>query len=170
MNTFQKGISPEKAFGYLPLGEGENVHGGVPKTTAQELSEQGQYRGIPMPGPALIPKGKVQLVPVPWLLAHVTEQKLSDKRLEDNESLMAWMNEGNKLPPIHIAITEEGVVTLLDGHHRLVVAVNLGWDTIEAVVDGIMPVSPTCVATTKKGNPCKAYAQKDSAKCVGHNR
>ena len=27
-----------------------------------------------------------------------------------------------------------------------------------------------CVATTKKGDPCKAYAQKNDAKCVGHKR
>lgn len=26
-----------------------------------------------------------------------------------------------------------------------------------------------CVATTKKGNPCQAYAMTDSVLCVGHN-
>jgi len=27
-----------------------------------------------------------------------------------------------------------------------------------------------CAATTKKGNPCKAYAIKDSTNCIGHNK
>ena len=170
MNTFQEGIGVEEAWGYLPLGDGKFVHGGVPKTTPEELAKQDKYRGVPMPGPNLVPKGKVQLVSVAWLIGQAEEVKLYDKGLEDNESLSAWMDAGNKIPPIHITVTEEGNITLHDGHHRLLVAKSLGWKTIEAVVEGIMPTSPKCVATTKKGDPCKAYAQKNDAKCVGHNR
>ena len=91
MNTFKKGITVEEAWGLVPLDDGVRTMRGVPKTTPEELAEQGKHRGIPMPGPGMAP---------------------------DREDL------------------------------------------------------PTlkCVAMTKKGNPCKAFATKDDVTCVAHSK
>lgn len=90
-NTFQKGISMTEREEYLPAETGVSVHRGAPKTTAEELSKQGKFSGIPMPGPGMVP---------------------------DTEDM----------PPAK------------------------------------------CVARTKKGNPCRAYAVSNSLHCYGHNR
>ena len=169
-NTFQAGVLQDEAFEHLPAEGGVSVHGGVPKTSMAALAEQGQWRGIPMPGPSLIPEGMIRMVSVPWLMEYVADSLLEDKRIEDNSSLTEVMAAGAQIPPIHVSIHENGLVTLHDGHHRLVVADELGWPEIRAVVEGDLPTAVKCTATTKKGNPCKAYAVKDSVLCVGHNK
>jgi hypothetical protein len=54
-NTFQQGVTREEREEYLPAEQGINVHGGIPKTSAEELSKQDQFRGMPMPGPGMVP-------------------------------------------------------------------------------------------------------------------
>jgi hypothetical protein len=173
-NTFQRGIPREEATGVLPLTGGVPMQQGVPVINDKYLEAQEVLTGVPMPGPGLIPEGSLRMVPVAWLLEHIDEVKLTDKQAEDNTSLAAHMDSGQKLPPIHIFINENGFVQLIDGHHRLIVASNLGWTEIEAVVDGKLPkeFKPPrirCGAETKKGNPCKGWAIHPGLFCMVHD-
>jgi len=167
-NTMQQGVPQNEALDQLPVAGGLPVHGGVPKVTEQFLAEQGEWRGIPMPGPAVIAEGSVKMVSVPWLMQHVADSFLEGKQAEDSEGLEKAMTMGASIPPIHVVVNENGAVSLLDGHHRLVVADDIGWKEIRAIVEGELPTAVKCTATTKKGNPCKAYAVTDSTLCVGH--
>lgn len=91
LNRFEQGITEGEAFDQVPAEGGAPVDQGVPKITEEFLAAQGEWRGVPMPGPGMIP-------------------------------------DAEDMPPAK------------------------------------------CVATTRKGNPCKAYAVADSVHCVGHNK
>ncbi len=51
-NTFQRGVTQEEAQGVIPAEGGMAQTRGVPKTSAEVLSAQDKFRGVPMPGPS----------------------------------------------------------------------------------------------------------------------
>ena len=55
-NTFQQGIPAEERDSVVPLEGGLSVHQGVPKITEEYLAAQGEWRGVAMPGPGMMPE------------------------------------------------------------------------------------------------------------------
>lgn len=165
--------------------ENKTANFGVPQTrfTQEDLNGKGisaeEVRGQPaeekMPAvggipdfmPPLTPEGEEGPMSVALLMSTIEEQRLADKLMEDNTSLAEWMAAGNEIPPIHISVHENGSITLHDGHHRLIVADSLGWDTIQAV--GAV-IKASCIGITKKGTACKAYPVIGTVTCIGHSR
>lgn len=169
-NTQQIGIAREDLEGAIQVDRGVPQTWGVPKNSPEQIASMTEALGVPTHAPTQIPKGSLQMVSVEWLIGQVDEDVMADKALEDNTSLRDHMEAGGEVPPIHVRVENPELIGLHDGHHRLAVAADLGWDEIACIVDGDIPAPPICTATTKKGNPCKAYAVTNSARCYGHNR
>ncbi len=82
------------------------------------------------------------------------------------------LEERDKFMPVDKGVPQNWGVPKMDGEQIAEMTQLLG---VPMAGPGAAPdpedmPATKCVATTKKGNPCKAYAVNASAHCYGHNR
>lgn len=108
-----------------------------------------------------------------FLISNITVDDVLQPRKRLNEKLVEELKEAGWFPPVKVARVN-GVWTLLDGHHRLQAAQELGWEHIEAdVLDDMTDLKAWQVAfelNARNGQPLSHSDKKRHAKWLLDNR
>lgn len=98
--------------------------------------------------------------------------------MEDNTAVTNTQQQGITLEetedwlPVDKGVPQEWGVPKMDGDQIADITELLGvpMPGPGSIPDAEDMPATKCVATTKKGNPCKAYALENNVHCYGHNR